>query len=231
VHPRLILKPTETERMTDRYATAMHAVQHALKWQAEPDNAALLTFANTRYIDRATLSEWVAWGVEHMGAQMVIVDHLHHMQHGAGRNPVEELTATLHHAKDLACRHHLTVLAFSQVKRTGGDATKLYTPPTAEDAGGSSAIERTADVMLGAWRPLRSDLSVEDMRKMQAAQRAGASGEDKIYQEGVMGVRLLKDRLGDAPGKQCTLSVEHGRITALAERDKYTTIPGNRGQA
>jgi hypothetical protein len=46
-----------------------------------------------------------------------------------------------------------------------------------------------------------------------------------------MGVRLLKDRLGDAPGGQCILSVEHGRITALAERDRYTTIPGNRGQA
>lgn len=215
VNPRLVLKPRDEEKATTHWQAAWADVQEAARWLELDPKASQLYFANTRYISREILAKWVAGGVRKYGIKYVIVDHLHHMDHGPGKSPVEELTATVHLAKDLACRFHLGIMCASQVKRTGGDALKQFTPPDAEDAAGSSAIERTADVVLSLWRPLRTDLADDDLRDMRKAAQRGASGEDKVYMPGVMGVRLVKDRLGDAPGAQCMLRVDRGRIGEL----------------
>lgn len=225
VRQKLILKPTPEEKRTLEYEQAQAAVQEGLKWLQSDPIRPLLKYANTRYIDRAVLQKWVAGGVRKYGIQCVIVDHIHHMEHGEGKNPVAELTSTVHLAKDLACKYHIPILLASQIKRTGGgaDGIKRFTPPEAEDFGGASAIERTADVMFGLWRPLRTDLDKKELKELRENAKMGGTPEDRVYQENVMGVRLLKDRLGDAPGKQCYLSVEKSVLGAMAEKDLHAT--------
>ena len=230
VRQKLILKPTPEDKATTEYTLAAEAVQEGLKWLDSADVRRLLVYANSRYIDRATLAKWSRGGVKKYGVKCIIVDHIHHMKHGQGYNAVSELTESVHLAKDLACEMHVSMLVASQVKRPSGDAIKRYTPPDAEDLGGSSALERTADVALGIWRPLRTDLPVEELRKLQQGAKLGSQSEDRLYQEHAMGVRVLKDRLGDAPGKQCFLRVEKSRVLEIPERDRYTTRPGQPGQ-
>jgi predicted ATP-dependent serine protease len=222
VSARLILKPTEEERQTDVYRTGSKLVLDALALLSAEPQVSTLMYSNNRFISRTSLSEWVEVAVGEWGVEVVIVDHLHHMQHGPGKNPVSELTETVHHAKGLAVDEHIAMLAASQITRTGGDPIKAYTPPAAEDFAGASAIERTADVMLALWRPLRLDLDVDELRALREKAKLGYTGEEAIYQPNVMGVRCVKDRLGDAPGKQTMLAVASQKIGERG-RDAYAT--------
>lgn len=222
VRAKLMLKPTEEERQTEEYRRSATVVQDALVWLDAEPQVSTLVYSNNRFISRRSLQEWVDIGVNEWDIEVVIVDHLHHMQHGSGKNPVAELTETVHYAKGLAVDYKIAMLAASQITRTGGDEIKLHTPPAAEDFAGASAIERTADVLFGLWRPLRLDLDAKALKELRERSRLGSSGDERIYEPGVMGVRCLKDRLGEAPGTQTMLSVTNQRITERG-RDAYAT--------
>ena len=222
VNPRLMLKPTDAEKNTLWWAEKNAEIEEAVEWLGSPAIRELLVFAATRYVNREELARWVAGGVRKYGIQYVIVDHIDHMDHGEGKNGPAELKATVHLAKDLACKYHLGIMAASQVKRAG-EPLQHFMPPTADGGFGSSAKEHTADVILGGWRPLRTDLAPKELREMLAAAKAGQQAEDKVYLPDTMGVRVLKDRLGDAPGKQTMLGVSHGRLVEVPERDRYAT--------
>jgi archaellum biogenesis ATPase FlaH len=223
VRAKLMLKPTEEEMQTDEYRQGTKLVQDVLVWLNQAPRNRLLNFSNNRYISRGTLNEWAQVAAEEWGCRAIILDHLHHMDHGEGRNAVAELTQTVHTAKDLAARYHMTMLAASQITRTGGDAVKQYTPPSAEDFGGASAIERTADVCLTLWRPLRLELEAKDLQAIRERAKLGLTAEDTIYEPMTMGVRCVKDRLGDAPGTQTMLAVERGGQLHERGRDAYAT--------
>lgn len=222
VHARLMLKPTEEEQASVSYQTASKLVQDQLAWLTEEPQASTLIYSNERYIDRAIFQREVERAVGDWGVEVVIVDHLHHMQHGDGRSPVTELTQTVHLAKGTAVDEGITVVAASQITRTGGDPVKAYTPPAAEDFAGASAIERTSDVMLGIWRPLRWDLDHDALKAYREKVKLGQAPEDRIYEPNVMGVRCLKDRLGDAPGKQTVLAVTNQQLAELGRHAHAT---------
>ena len=101
-------------------------------------------------------------------------------------------------------------------------------PPEAEDFAGTSAKERVADVMISLWRPLRTDLTKNELREMVKTVRAGGATEDKIYQLHTMGVRCVKDRLGEAPGKQCMVAVNQGDVLSDDPAPAYHGIRTNR---
>lgn len=230
VPARTILKPDPEESGTTEWNARWIEMSRELD-KLHGEFAHLVTWATDEYIDRASLTRWTQCGIDGLGARVVIVDHLHHMRHGVGKNDVGELTETVHHAKSLAKKYQITVVCAAQIKRTQGEAIKAYTPPSAEDFAGASAIERTADVLLGLWRPLRTDLPVEELKELRAKAKMGHAAEDRVYQPNVMGVRLLKDRLGDAPGAQCMLAVDKGQLKAIPEKDRYVTdrqTPGPR---
>lgn len=228
VKPRLILKPEKSEIGTTAYELAQKDVQKSLWWlEAEPQ-CRYVAWANDEYIDRSSLIRWTQWGREMIGARVVIVDHLHHMRHSGGRSAWEELSETVHLAKDLAKGEGITVIAISQLRRAT-EAIQVYTPPALEDFAGAAAIERTANVALGLWRPLRTDLPIEDLRKLQQQAKLGHAADDRVYQPDVMAVRLLKDRLGDAPGRQTMVSVRAQRLEEIPERDQFVTAFGTAG--
>jgi hypothetical protein len=219
VSPRLILKPHPEEVATTAYQAAQDAVRFELRWMRSNEIAPLALFANTEYVNRDELVKWIDGGVKKYNIGCVIVDHIDQVDHGTGINPIQEATGTLQLLHTQARRHQIPIVVASQVKRRS-DAIRKYAPPEDQDFAGTSGKERIASVMLGLWRPLRTDMAVKELRELLHSAKHGNSSEDRVYQPGTMGVRLLKDRLGEAPGKQCLLSVCRG---GKLEDDPATT--------
>lgn len=207
ISPRLMFKPDEEVVKTRMYEEARDLVQEQLKWLKDQADFAL--FANSEYVNRRELDIWINGGVRKYDIRAVIVDHIDQVEHGPGQNSVGEATATVQFLHNMARRHRMPIIAANQVKRHP-DPFKRYQPPEVDDFAGTSAKERVAAVMLGLWRPLRTDLTPEELKSMLKSAKLGAQSEDKIYQPNTMGVRLLKDRLGTAPGKQSMVHVGKG---------------------
>lgn len=213
VSPRLMLKPEPHELASAVYEMSRDAVQDELRWLRSPEIAPLALFANCEYVNRAELQKWIDGGVSKYDIRCVLVDHIDQVDHGAGFNPVHEASGTVQLLHRQARRHSMPIVVASQIKRRQ-DAMRKYSPPDDIDFAGTSAKERIASVMLGLWRPLRTDLDVNSLRDLLSNARHGASAEDRVYQPNTMGVRILKDRLGDAPGRQCMCFVgEGGRLS------------------
>ncbi len=209
VYPRLMLKPRADEIGTTMYRMAEDAVKAEMAWLMSQPISRLALFANTDYVNRAELNEWIRGGVRKYGLRCVIVDHIDQVQHGPGMNPVSEITATVQLLHDLAREYQIPIIVASQLKRHS-DPFKRYAPPDEEDFAGASGKERVASVLLGLWRPLRTDLEIKELRAMRDNAKQGSGAEDKLYMPNTMGVRLLKDRLGTAPGSQTMVHVERG---------------------
>lgn len=212
VSPRWMLKPEPEDQARLDYKTTVESVEEEIIRLTTPPFSQLAFFATTDYVNRTELTRWITGGVKKYGIQAVILDHIDHMEHGEGVNQRAEIDKTIAHVDQLAKQHHLPILAASQIKRTSGDAFQRYSPPAAEDFAESSKKERIASVMLSLWRPLRTDLNPKELRAMQDAAKQGTSDEEKLYQIGAMGVRVVKDRLGSAPGKQTLLTVGRGNL-------------------
>src|SRR2546430_1976648 len=73
------------------------------------------------------------------------------------------------------------LLLASQLKRQG-DPLKKFAPPDEEDFAGTSGKERIASVMLGLWRPLRTDLDAKELRAVLRNSKQGNAPEDRVYQ-------------------------------------------------
>jgi hypothetical protein len=219
VSAKLVLKPRADEVGTSMLAYAEEAVEREMQWLASKPVSRLALFANTEYVNRDELNDWIRGGVRKYGLRCVIVDHIDQVQHGDGVNPVAEITASIQLLHDLAREFQIPMVVASQLKRHP-DPFKRFSPPDEQDFAGCSAKERIASVLLGIWRPLRTDLSIKDLRALRESAKEGGRAEDAVYQPNTMGVRLLKDRLGAVPGKQCMVHVlKGGRL----EDDPATT--------
>lgn len=209
VTTKWMLKPEPQEMATTAWKMAREAVRQQLAWLKEPENARLLIFANEPYVDRAVIEKWIDGGQDAYGIRCVIVDHIDQIAHGPGTNTAHETTGTVQLLHEMAQAYSIPIIVASQVKRTV-DPLKRYSPPEASDSAGTSGKERIASLMLSLWRPLRTDLPPEELRELLKRAKQGGNAEDKIYQPNTMGIRVVKDRLGDAPGKQCLVHVGKG---------------------
>lgn len=208
VRAKLMIKPEKEEIGTEAYEEAVEAVERELDF-INIELRGLAFYANTEYVNRSELLKWITGGVKRYGIETVIIDHIDQMEHGEGRNSAHELTATVQLIHKLAKLHKMPIIVASQIKRDR-DPIRRHSPPDKHDLAGAAGKERIMAIGLGLWRPLRTDLSLEDLRALKKKASTGGIGQDKIYQLNTMGVRLLKDRLGDVPGKQCFLHVGHG---------------------
>lgn len=209
VSPKLMLKPELEDIGTTAYEMAVDAVEEQKTWLRKPPQCYLALYATSEYVNRNELDLWINGGVRKYDIHAVIVDHIDQVEHGAGVNPVQEVTATVQFLHHMARRHQMPIIVANQVRRHP-DPMKRYTPPEVDDFAGTSAKERVADVMFGIWRPMRDDLDIKELREMQHRAKMGSVSEDRVYMPNTMGVRLLKDRLGTAPGKQTMLHVGRG---------------------
>lgn len=209
ISPRLILKPEKHQIGTREYQEANDRVAEEMEWLASKKISKTALFANTDYVNPEELNAWIRGGVRKYRLKCVIIDHIDQVKHGDGTNAVSELTATIQLIHELAREYQIPIVVASQLKRSS-DPFKRYSPPDEEDFAGASGKERIASILLGIWRPLRTDLDVKELRALKDNAKQGHSAEDKIFQENTMGIRLLKDRLGTAPGQQCMAHVGRG---------------------
>jgi replicative DNA helicase len=217
---RKLLKPTQSEMASGEYDHIQAAVDEGLKWFLEPEIRRTAIYANTPHIDRAVITKWVGGGFKKYGVRVAIIDHIDHVNHGSGVNPVHELTQTVRLALKLATDLNITIVLASQLKRAP-DQLMRYQPPQATDLAGSSDKERSASLILGLWRPLRDDIPLKDAREMAAKAKAGNGQEETIYKPMTMGVKVLKDRLGDAPGKHIELHLGRGNKLEMDEASTH----------
>lgn len=209
VRAKLILKPTDQEILSEEYRIGMQAVEAELEYINGPEMRGLAFYATTEYVNRAELTKWISGGVERYGIEVVIIDHIDQMRHGEGKSPITELTATVQLIGHLAKKHHIPIIVASQISRTK-DPIKRYSPPDKHDLAGAAGKEREMAIGFGLWRPLRTDLPPKELRQLRKDAQQGSVALAKVYQPMTMGVRLLKDRLGDVPGKQVFLHVGKG---------------------
>ncbi len=209
ISAKMILKPTEEEENSLEYDEAMDAIEDEMEWLKSPEMRELAFYSNTDYVNRAALEKWISGGVKKYGIRFAVVDHIDQVDHGAGANPVSELTATVQLLHNLARKHQMPILVLSQLQRKN-DPVRKYAPPESSNFAGASAKERIAAIMLGIWRPLRTDLGIDELRALKQKASDGGVGADTMYEKNTMGVRLLKDRLGNVFGKQVMLHVGKG---------------------
>lgn len=218
VQPKLVLAPGELYK-TPTWDAAMDKVQQDINgWQRSDAIRARAHFSATRKINAAGLQMWTDWAVER-GCSFVIVDHIDRMEHGPGTNAFHEMSETVRLAKELAVRHKITMIVASQVGRPG-DALEQFMPPALHQLRGGGTKEEEADTVLGIYRPLRMNVTEQELKQV----RQGVRDRDTVIEPNVMGVMLLKHRLdGPQAGKIAKLGVRHQRVTDLAERDRWTT--------
>lgn len=209
VRTKLILKPTDAELLTPEYRFGMEAVEAELEYINGPEMRGLAFYATTEYVNRYELNKWITGGVHRYGIEVVIIDHIDQMQHGEGVNPVTELTSTVQLIHRLAAEHRMPIIVASQITRSK-DPIKRHSPPDKHDLKGASGKEELMSIGYGLWRPLRTDLPAKELKALRKNSQQGTVAGEKLYQPSTMGVRLLKDRLGDVPGKQCFLHVGKG---------------------
>lgn len=222
VDPRLVLAPRPDEEGTEHHVDAVKRVMAELEWQMLGPIREAAHFSSSRRIDAAGLRRWTTWAVNR-GAEFVIVDHIDRIQHGEGKNAFHEISETVRLAKELAVEFGIVMLVASQVGRPN-DPVEAFMPPALHNLRGAGTKEEEADTVFGIYRPLRPDVAEKEIKKV----RLGMANTDTIVEPGQMGVRVLKHRLdGSAMGRSVRLSVHHGRITDLPERDRYSTQYGS----
>ena len=162
-------------------------------------------------------------------ADVVIVDHIDHIEGGDGKSPYNEAKLVNDGALRFAQDNDLLLLFTSQLNMSGskGDYLAKYLPPKKDHVAFGSLKERGATGMIGLFRPIRSrrqDETDEDYNAALRSARAGTGDVAGMLEQNTMGVSAMKLRnYGSREGMKVLLSVEHGRVTPMAERDKHGT--------
>jgi KaiC/GvpD/RAD55 family RecA-like ATPase len=165
------------------------------------------------------------------GARVLIVDHIDHIEGGDGSSLHAESVRVNKAAKNLAKKHDLIFLFTSQLNnesvKGGSDRLAQFGPPMPHHVlqGGQKRFVATG--MIGLHRKLR-DRDEDETEKEYAAALTQSRKGDKPPMDAlapnVMAVTFMKSRnFGAREGNRCFLSVEHGRVLPLAEKDRHQT--------
>lgn len=166
------------------------------------------------------------------GADVVIVDHIDHIEGGDGSNLYAEAKRVNMGALRMAQDNEMLVLFTSQLnmKISHGDYLARYAPPKEEHVAFGSLKRQVATGMLGLFRPVRKQRENETEDEYAKAIRLARSAEGQItdaLEPNTMGVVCMKNRpYGSREGHKAYLHVERGKVTTIEEKDRYTTGSG-----
>jgi KaiC/GvpD/RAD55 family RecA-like ATPase len=165
-------------------------------------------------------------------ARVVIVDHIDHIEGGDGKHLFEESVRVNKAAKELAKRYNLLFLFTSQMNNEavkGRDKLAQYGPPMPHHVFMGGHKRHIATGMIGLHRKLRERGEMETEKEYHAAlgrSRSGDAPPMDALEPNVMAVTSMKSRnLGAKEGQRCFLSVSHGVVSHLAERDRLSSRP------
>jgi DnaB-like helicase C terminal domain len=200
---------------------------------------AVLAQTHSPYCDTVMVSEQRAINVRGLQtglmeakafrADVVIVDHIDHIgADGKGYDASKEVN---HGALTMAQDNGLLLIFTSQLNMDIArvDALSKYRAPQVNHVQFPSVKLQVCTGMVGLYRPLRAPHDAETPEEYASAikaARAGTANAPNALEPNTMGVVTMKLRnYGHLEGIRLKLAVEHGRVTHLPERDKYSTTP------
>jgi replicative DNA helicase len=173
--------------------------------------------------------EAAAQSAHRRGAHVLMVDHVDRIDVGDRETEYVALKRLIRRLKELARDCKLVLVVASQMNREARKSDRLgaYRPPQLHQMQGGGTKEQEADVVLGLWRPLRQqreDETAAQFKAVMASAKAGHVPTSDVTEPNTMAVVLLKHRThGERDGNRCKLSVHHGRIADIPERDRFST--------
>lgn len=181
----------------------------ALARQARPPLRETVRFCPADDLNRAGFAAMVEQAHE-WHHRLVIVDHLHHLDHGDGPEN-RGLRQTMKLAKSLAKRYDMAILFTAQLNRGDTrDKRRPFYPPQLSDLQGGSAIEQVADGVLLLYRPLRPGVKTGEIDDVVLNQREWRT----VFQPHSFSIRCAKHRLdGEHPNRDAVLHLQYGRLT------------------
>ena len=163
------------------------------------------------------------------GADVVIVDHIDHIE-GTEKWSLYTASKQVNHAAlKMAQDNHLLCVFTSQLNMEIAKVDRLskYAPPMVHHNQFPSVKLQVATGMIGLYRPVRApfpDEAPDEYARLIKDARSGATDAADALEKGVMGVVAMKLRnYGQREGVRIKLAVEHGRVLHLPEKDRYTT--------
>lgn len=153
------------------------------------------------------------------GADIVVIDHVDHLRHSGGRSAVEESQRVVHLILELAHSSNLRMLVATQCNNEGakGDRMGMYHAPQVHHVYMGSNKRMIATGMLGLYRPLRTDLTKEEIADV----RAGRREPHELLEPNTMGISIMKHRYyGGKEGMRCALHLKHGKLISLSVIDR-----------
>ena len=196
--------------------------------QFKPEFADRVMISEHRAIDLSGLTAGLK-EAKSFGADVVIVDHIDHIAGGDGSNMYSEAKAVNDGALHMAQDNDLLLLFTSQLNMSAsrGDYLSKYLPPKIDHVAFGTLKQRNASGMLGLFRPLRKprpDENEKDYLDAMKAARAGTGNITDALEPNTMGISAMKLRnFGNHEGGKIYLSVDQGRVSTLAEKDRWQT--------
>lgn len=206
------------------------AVRAEVMSQAHGEKFQRVRFSRAEFMNLPALvrdaERAAAWG-----ADLMIVDHIDHIEGGDGSNPFEESRRVLRNVLKLAQHTGLRMLVATQLNNDvarGHDRLAMYQPPRPEHVFMGGTKRQIASGMIGLYRPLRAPMRDESPDAYKLAMMAARRGEAEpqtALEPNRMGVVVMKHRaFGAREGKRCALGVERGRVVELPPRDQPTAL-------
>jgi len=169
------------------------------------------------------------------GADVVVIDHIDHVDATPGAGADFSNTKQVNHALlRMAQDNDLLIVAASQLNNStiagGQDHLARYQPPRDHHVFMGGIKRQVATGMIGLYRPLRDrgpDESDVEFTELVKRARAGIIEPNRVLEPYAVGVNAMKLRnFGAREGQRVTLAFLHGRVTDMPERDRWSTAGG-----
>ncbi len=184
--------------------------------------------ASTRFIDMAGLIS-AAKEAYRFNASVVVVDHIDHIASGEYSESKQVNNLALQLAQDYGLLFVFTSQLNLEIT-AGSDKMSKYQPPLVQFIQYKSAKLFNATGILGLFRPMRHAGVNETDAEYVAAVKSARSGTTEAYlmlEPDCMGVNMMKLRnYGANEGRRCILSLDHGRVSEMPEKDRAETRDG-----
>lgn len=160
-----------------------------------------------------------------MEADVVVVDHIDHVQGGDGSQPFQESVKVIQKLHDLKQSLEVTYVVASQlnnetVKR---DPLSRYRPAEPHMVYMGAHKRMVADGMLSIYRPLqippRDQEGIKAYRSLVQDVRQGFRKSKDLVIPNTMGVAVTKHREYNREGTRCYLHIERGKVRELEHNE------------
>jgi hypothetical protein len=186
-----------------------------------------LRFAQAQFLGAESLAG-ITRAAADWGADLLIIDHIDHVQPETTGDSYSESRAVALLLKQCADASGLRVLAASQTNHTGlaNDPFRNHRPIRDEHVYMGGHKRHIAALMLGVYRPMKEALEQSE----RDAVREGSADKTTILQAGVMAVNVMKSRnYGAREGTILRLGFDRGDVTdspdAATLREQRLAVP------